>query len=180
MRALFNKERSISSSVVKADDECSSEDISRYRDAATKDPAYEWLIGKLNNELNLTEMDLSDMKNISSYILNHLPPVPEVSRLHPSKPIRVTFSVDCDIFGFIQKQGYYPGDAAEIVPKVITLTGSTMLNVQATTCEQYLLQTWPTVGCNLLQAIQGALREYNAYKPLQNSYKCKLIRMQSK
>ncbi|KAL7910211.1 hypothetical protein GGI35DRAFT_479081 [Trichoderma velutinum] len=194
MMALFNESRSIDESdmnfdeavdqtdilrheglsagslMANADDECSSEDVERYLDAVTKDPAFKWLIGKLQGVLTSSEINADEMKNISGLIIYGLPPIREISRQHPSKPLKVTFEVECDILGFIKEQEYFEA-AAEVIPKVITLTGS-FDDVQATTCEQYLLQTWPTVGCNLLQAIQSALREYNASDPLQYSCQC--------
>ncbi|PKK49921.1 hypothetical protein CI102_8719 [Trichoderma harzianum] len=161
----------ISNSVTEAEDEFSAEDLVRYLNVVTKDPAFEWLVGKLGTELNSTEVDYSAMKLISSYIQDRLPPVEYIGRQYPPRPYKVTFLVQCDIPGFIHEQAY-EGSAAEILPKVITLTGSVQ-DVQATTCEQYLVQTWPVVGCNLLRTIQGALRERNASEPFQFSCKCK-------
>lgn len=117
------------------------------------------------------------MRNISDLIIRRLPQIQGIDRQHPPKPFRVTFEVECNLLGFIKDQEYDEA-AAEVIPRVITLTGS-FGDAQATTCEQYLLQTWPTVGCNLLLAIQGALREYDASKSLQNSCQCKLICRQS-
>ncbi|KAL7954533.1 hypothetical protein V8C34DRAFT_294153 [Trichoderma compactum] len=154
-----------------AEDEFLAEDLVQYLDVVTKDPAFEWLVGKLGTELNPTGVDSSAMKLISSYIQDRLPPIRNISRHNPSKPYKVTFHVECDIPGFIQEQAY-EGSAAEVLPKVITLTGSVQ-DVQATTCEQYLVQTWPVVGCNLLRTIQGALRAENASEPFQFSCKCK-------
>lgn len=113
------------------------------------------------------------MKNISDHLIQGLPPIQGVNRQHPTKPFRVTFDVECNILRFMKDQSYY-GPTAEIVPDVITLTGSSD-DVQATTCEQYLLQTWPTGGCNLLQTIQGALREDNSIESRQSSYQCESI-----
>ncbi|KAF3066256.1 hypothetical protein CFAM422_009352 [Trichoderma lentiforme] len=150
-----------------------AQDIKGFLDTVTKDPAFKWLIGKLQGLLASTYINSDAMKNIYAHVIHGLPPIQEISRQHPSKPFKVTFDVECDIVGFIEDtedQEYY-GAAAEIIPNVITLTGSSD-DVQATTCEQYFLQTWPTGGCNLLQAIQGALRQYYASKSLQSSYQC--------
>ncbi|KAJ4857032.1 hypothetical protein T069G_07929 [Trichoderma breve] len=172
MRALFNGSRPTDESNMEFGNQVGeTEDIESFLNAVTKDPAFKWLVGKLQGLLTSTYINSDAMKNISDHLIQGLPPIQGISRHHPSKPFRVTFDVECDILGFIKDQEYY-GAAAEVVPNVITLTGSSD-DVQATTCEQYLLQTWPTVGCNLLWAIQGALREYNASKSPQSSYQCK-------
>lgn len=164
----------VSNPVAEAEDEVSAEDLVRYLDVVTEDPAFEWLVGKLSAQLHSTWVDSSAMKLISSYIHHRLQPIRNIGRQYPSRPYKVTFYVKCDIPGFIQEQAY-EGSAAEVLSKMITLTGSVQ-DVQATTCEQYLLQTWPEMGCNLLRAIQGALLEGNASEPFQSSYKCKCFR----
>ncbi|KAK4074480.1 uncharacterized protein Triagg1_5076 [Trichoderma aggressivum f. europaeum] len=177
IRDLFNSNDSslekllVGNLATEDEDEFLAADLVRYLDTVTKDPAFEWLVGKLGTELDLTGVDSSAMKLISSHIKDRLPPIRNISRHSPSKPYRVTFQVECDILGFIQEQAY-EGSAAEVLPKVITLTGFVQ-DVQATTCEQYLIQTWPVVGCNLLRTIQGALREGNASEPFRSSCKCK-------
>ncbi|KAL6796850.1 hypothetical protein J3E68DRAFT_426395 [Trichoderma sp. SZMC 28012] len=170
-KVLSFKTLLISNPVAESEDEVLAENAAQFLNVITKDPAFEWLVGRLATELNSTGGGSSAMKLISTYIHDRLPPIGKISRQYPSKPYKVTFHVECNIPGFIQGQAY-EGTAAEVLPKVITLTGS-IQDVQATTCEQYLVQTWPVVGCNLLRTIQGALRNENASAPFQFSCKCK-------
>ncbi|KAM0253285.1 hypothetical protein ACHAQJ_007381 [Trichoderma viride] len=175
---LWNKARSLGPEKVldpfhDADEEkFLLEDVSHYREAITKNPAFEWLIEKLSSEIHQTEVDLHAMRNISRRILKGLLSAQRFIRWYPSKPFKVTFDIDCDILGFVEGQGY-DEPAAEVIPKVITLTGS-ITDVQATTCEEYIRQTWPETGCHVLQTVQSALRVYDPTKPLRSSVKCKL------
>ncbi|KAL6820890.1 hypothetical protein J3E69DRAFT_373790 [Trichoderma sp. SZMC 28015] len=159
----------IGNSVAEAEDEFLVDDLAWFLNVVTKDMAFVWLVGKLGAEL--TGVDSSAMKLISSYLQDCLSPIRNNGTQYPSNPYKVTFHVECDIPGFIQEQAY-KGSAAEVLSKMITITGSVQ-DVQATTCEQYLLQTWPVMGCNLLRTIQGALQAGNASEPFQFSCKCK-------
>ncbi|UKZ56725.1 hypothetical protein TrVGV298_010566 [Trichoderma virens] len=170
-KSLSREELLTSSLVAKPDEEYSIKDNFQLFEAATKDPAFEWLVKKLSNELTSTDIDSFAVKQFSSCIRDRLPRFRRINRKYPSKPYKITFDVECDIPKFIQDQGY-EGSAADVVPKVITLTGS-IHDVQAATCEHYLIQTWPVVGCNLLRTIQGALREEHTSETFQYSCKCK-------
>ncbi|UKZ82460.1 hypothetical protein TrVFT333_010249 [Trichoderma virens FT-333] len=142
-------------------------DFSGYRDAIMKDTAFNWLIERLSGELNLSAAESFAMKGIHHGILDNLLDGCRISRTRASKPFKVTFNVQCDIFAFVQEEEYHE-HAADVVLEVITLTGANA-NTQATTSEQYLRQTWPKLRCNLLQTIQRALRVYDPAFPFRNS-----------
>ncbi|KAL7948488.1 hypothetical protein V8C42DRAFT_314623 [Trichoderma barbatum] len=149
------------------DGEYPLEDFTPYRKAVTKDPAFNCIIERLGSELDLPTIDSPAIKGISRRILEKILPLQSKSRGHTSRNFKATFSVEWDIFAFVQEQEYCE-HAADVIPKVITLTG-TFNEVQATTCEEYLCQTWPTMGCHLLHTIQSALRVYDVAYPFRSS-----------
>lgn len=67
----------------------------------------------------------------------------------------MTFSVDWDPSTFYREQEY-TDTMSFILAHAITLTG-TGNNVQAATCINYMGQTWPETGKELLQILQKAL-----------------------
>ncbi|KAL7812598.1 hypothetical protein V8C44DRAFT_63943 [Trichoderma aethiopicum] len=141
-------------------DEGSGHDFSHYQEALTAGPAFQWVIETLKRELSPSSAGLHTMEKISSDILKGLSENQEISKRHPPKPSKLTFHVSCDIFAYMQEQGYAM-DAADVLPRAITLTGSST-NAQALTVRQYMCQTWPTIECHLVQAIQAALRMHKA------------------
>ncbi|KAK0645260.1 hypothetical protein DIS24_g8055 [Lasiodiplodia hormozganensis] len=66
------------------------------------------------------------------------------------------FEIEWDLLGFLRRQKY---DAAlEIaVERAITLTGSAK-NAQAMTCLDYMSQTWPVIGEEIVKVLQKALK----------------------
>ncbi|KAL7818267.1 hypothetical protein V8C26DRAFT_52178 [Trichoderma gracile] len=141
----------------------------QYQEAITAGPAFQWVVEELKRELNPSSSGLNIMEKISSDILIGLSKGQRISKGRTSKLSKLTLNVACDIFAYMQDQGYAM-DADEVLPRAITLTGSST-NAQALTIRQYVCQTWPTIGCNLVQAIQAALCSSGAYgydAPLQN------------
>lgn len=141
-------------------------DFSHYRDAILKDPSFEWLRQRFPIEMNISETEFA-MEAIRRLILDNLHDDSERSRKRSPKPFKMTFDVNCDIPVFIRQQEY-DEPAADVILKVLTLTGTTA-NVQALTSEQYLRQTWPTIGCYLLYTIQDALRGHDPASPFRYS-----------
>lgn len=78
----------------------------------------------------------------------------KVSRGRRIATVCVDFLVDWDPFLFVQEQEYN-SPLAETLPFVIALTGYGN-NVQATTCEEYMRQTWPESGPLFLSFLQRA------------------------
>jgi hypothetical protein len=162
---------------VDADSDMNSpQGFSQYREAITAGPAFQWVVEELKRELSPSSSGLYTMEKISSDILKGLSKDQKISKRHLSKPSKLTFNVACDIFAYMEDQGYAI-DADEALPRAITLTGSST-NAQALTIRQYVCQTWPTIKCSLVEAIQVALRAYKAYgynasKPFKNSSNCR-------
>ncbi|KAH0491756.1 hypothetical protein TgHK011_003166 [Trichoderma gracile] len=141
LRAFFETEQAS-----KADPRLDREkqlEFFQYREAITAGPAFQWVVEELKRELNPSSSGLNIMEKISSDILIGLSKGQRISKGRTSKLSKLTFNVACDIFAYMQDQGYAM-DADE---------------------------TWPTIGCNLVQAIQAALCSSGAYgydAPLQN------------
>ncbi|KAL7934191.1 hypothetical protein V8C35DRAFT_36845 [Trichoderma chlorosporum] len=152
-----------------ADEEINSPQyFSQHYEATTASSAFQWVIEKLR-ELDQFSTDQSAKQEISSCIIDGLNCNRHISKRHPPKPTKGIFEITCDIFGYVKDQGYTK-HAADVLPRAVTVTGSNP-DVQALTIEQYLKQTWPTIGCRLLQTIQNALRVCRASKPFVNSSK---------
>ncbi|KAK4069275.1 hypothetical protein Trihar35433_5854 [Trichoderma harzianum] len=141
-------------------------DFSHYRDAILEDPSFNWLMQRFAIELNSSETEFA-MEAIRRLILDILRDNGKRSRKRSPKPFKMTFDVNCDIPVFMRQQEY-DEPAADVILKVLTLTG-TIANVQALTSEQYLQQTWPTIGCYLLYTIQDALRGHDTAFPFRYS-----------
>lgn len=144
-------------------------DFSHYRDAILEDPSFNWLMQRFAIELNSSETEFA-MEAIRRLILDILRDNGKRSRKRSPKPFKMTFDVNCDIPVFMRQQEY-DEPAADVILKVLTLTG-TIANVQALTSEQYLQQTWPTIGCYLLYTIQDALRGHDTAFPFRYSSTC--------
>ncbi|QYT04503.1 hypothetical protein H0G86_011407 [Trichoderma simmonsii] len=136
-------------------------DFSQYRDAIIEHPSFNWLIQRLTMELNISPTNSYAMMAIHQQIEEGLRDDDGISST-------VRFEVNCDILTFVQEQKYRES-AADVIPNVVALTGTNATNVQISSPEQYLLQVWPTIGCHLLETIQGALRVYDTAFPFRNS-----------
>jgi hypothetical protein len=118
--------------------------------------AYEWLTTRLRREFRLVPTDPDTIGTIRDEIVRSLPSAPRISRKASSQTFSARFELDWDIFGFFDSQEY-SAQPDEILEGVITLTGSCQ-DAQATTCAQYMHQTWPSTGEVMMQLIKEALR----------------------
>jgi hypothetical protein len=123
--------------------------------------AFKWLLDRLQKELLLTPMEPKTMQKIGETIASALPPVRRISRKAQPQAYRATFELEWDVFNFFRTQGY-DGLPQEVFEGVITLTGCCP-DAQATTCAQYLLQTWPSTSGELIEMIKIALTRGQGY-----------------
>lgn len=133
------------------EDEVDIDDLSRYQALITESSAFDWLIRSLQRELHLANSAAEGMLQIRRQMLQALPNSRHISRKHAVPSVQVTFTAPWDPVSFIEEQEYDP-ELDDILGKVITLTGSSA-DVQVTTCEKYLCQTWPSTGKHMLQII---------------------------
>ncbi|KAK0757170.1 hypothetical protein N5P37_009886 [Trichoderma harzianum] len=143
-------------------------DFPQYRDAIIEHPSFNWLIQRLTMELNISPTDAYAMMAIHQRIEEGLRDNNRISRTRGLDPFTVIFNVNCDILTFVREQKYHEA-AADVIPNVVALTGTDATNIQISSPEQYLRQVWPTIGCHLLETIQGALRVHDPASPFRNS-----------
>ncbi|PYH91989.1 hypothetical protein BO71DRAFT_432334 [Aspergillus ellipticus CBS 707.79] len=84
-----------------------------------------------------------------------LPVSKSVSRKRAPQLYTVLFRISWDPHMFVKEQGYC-GNQSEAVASTITLTGS-VEDAQALRCVDYLKQTWPGSGEQIMQLVKGVL-----------------------
>lgn len=147
--------RSASSAKSEEIDEDENASIMGYRALVPETNAFKWLVARLHLEMRLVSTEPKAMGAIRSKIVSSLPPPGRFSRKVPSEDMKATFELDWDVRDFF-KQQKYDVKASEAFPKVITLTGSDR-DVQALTCADYVSQTWPLTGPDMLKLVQNVL-----------------------
>lgn len=146
------------------------QDISEYRNLVRGSPAYSWLMDCIRRntslcirkDMSLTRRpQMATVTPLADLIFDSLPSPSEISRGHRVAPICITYHVAWNPTAFFEEQGHH-NKASDLISKIITLTGLDG-DVQASTTEQYLSQTWPFSGIHFLRAIASALRQYEEY-----------------
>lgn len=124
---------------------------SEYLKLILASPAYQWLLAALRREVVLNLEDAASMVAIRKAIA--FPRPPRISAKRSVEIFSLTFHIPWDPKQFVKDQNYQekPEDA---ICDAITLTG-TAKNAQALTTAQYLEQTWPTTGQQILQLIRA-------------------------
>ncbi|KAK6343489.1 hypothetical protein TWF730_011079 [Orbilia blumenaviensis] len=135
-----------------------NEALQAYRDCISNDLAYEWLTQTLQSQAHLISGGHTCMDDIKKKIIAFLPSTRTISKTESSEAFNVCFMTGFKPFDFIKEQEYTgdlePGDA---IMKSITLTGS-LDDAQALPCAQYLIQTWPLTGRDIVELIKKVLR----------------------
>lgn len=129
-----------------------------YNDVIHGSPAYSWLLAKLENQLLLAPAEPDHMRTISCTIMDSLchGTFRNISRQKAPHLCDMTFLVGWNPMDFLQDQEYEesPEQALE---RAITITG-TGRNAQALTTAQYLRQTWPMVGEDVLEVVKHVVK----------------------
>ncbi|GAB1195455.1 hypothetical protein APSETT444_004714 [Aspergillus pseudonomiae] len=134
--------------------------LQSYRALIINSPSYKWLLTILHRECMLAPPEANVIHQIRDYILAVLPVSPIISRKTPTMTFEVFVRLNWNPIAFYTEQEYAesPKDAME---RAITLTGS-RTTAQALTCSQYMSQTWPLTGIQILQLItEFASGEHN-------------------
>ena len=118
-------------------------------------PAYQWLIDNARSSALLTERRGTVLEAITREI-----DAAFSSLKTPKSPYfqvaQAIFDIDWDLPNFLRNQEY--GTTLEIaVERAITVTGSRS-NAQALSCMDYMCQTWPSSGHEVVRVLQMALR----------------------
>ncbi|KAK8868422.1 pfs domain containing protein [Apiospora arundinis] len=130
--------------------------IDRYINIVCKDPMYKWLIAQLHRETLVSRPTPDTMESIRETVLRWLPSETRISRDASSSTVTAQYVAHWDILHFLQQQDYgIPHHDA--LAGVITLTGSSV-DAQASTCLDYMSQTWPMTGPLTVQLLQRLLK----------------------
>jgi hypothetical protein len=147
----------LSAVVLPDHDEVSLPDKRGYRDVVFGSPAYKALVARLKRRARLTQPAETDaMMSIRRRILKELPHERHISRHSESERFTMALRVAWNPKVFFQNQYQGFEAAAELLPRVITLTGSAD-DAQALPCSDYLFQTWPSTGPHVLNAVKRSL-----------------------
>lgn len=133
-------------------------------------PAYSWLITSLRRELILVSAKPNLMESIRREIHSVLPTSHSVSGARSPEVYTITYRTNWNPLAFFKQQNYRegPGNAVETA---ITLTGSTQ-DAQALGCAQYLYQTWPFTGKDVMHLLKKLLRDVPGRRHTRKSLKC--------
>ncbi|KAK6828387.1 hypothetical protein PG987_011728 [Apiospora arundinis] len=130
--------------------------IDRYINIVCKNPMYKWLLAQLRRETLLSRPTPDPMEAIRETVLKWLPSETRISRDTSSPTATAQYIAHWDILHFLQEQDYgIPHHDA--LAGVITLTGS-CVDAQASTCLDYMSQTWPMTGQPTVQLLQRLLK----------------------
>lgn len=134
-------------------------ELSAYSKAIMNSTAYEWLIARLLKESSF-HWDESQprimIQDIRQKILNKLP-TGAISKNRAPSTYNVAFHLPWGPSKLGSENKKCPILPGQILSECIVLTCSTADHVQVTTARQYLDQTWPFGGTELLCVLQEAL-----------------------
>ncbi|KAK5994856.1 hypothetical protein PT974_03242 [Cladobotryum mycophilum] len=99
----------------------------------------------------LKELRAHSLKHSSGSATPGVPWVEEMPNLSPQL-YTVHFSSDWDPVSFLEQE-FDEGNSRDLLSQAITVTGD-VNTMQALPCEEYIRQTWPITGSNLLKLIQ--------------------------
>jgi hypothetical protein len=137
-------------------------------------PAFRWLIAMIKREHLLDQAGLVRMRKFSQSVLDVLPPEQMISR-RKAQLYRVKYVIEWDLISFLEEQRY-DVPIGPVLEAVIVLTGN-MGDAQATTCGEYLKQTWPTTGSFIINLLIEVVRQTRAecIPSHQSTVDCRLL-----
>jgi hypothetical protein len=117
-------------------------------------PAYQWLLENARSSALLTERKGTIVEAIAHEIDTTLSSM-RIQKSRCFQIFQASFEMDWDLPSFLRGQEY--DTTLEIAVKhAITVIGSSS-NAQVLTCENYMCQTWPSSGHNIVRVLQKAL-----------------------
>jgi hypothetical protein len=117
--------------------------------------AYQWLIENARTSALLTERKGTILEEIACKIDATLSSL-RTTKSRTAQVFQARFEMDWDLLTFLRGQDY--DSTLEVaVEQAITITGSGS-NAQALSCVDYMRQTWPSTGREIVHALQKALR----------------------
>ena len=124
---------------------------------------FKQLADKIRKALLLTPRDGSVAEQINRKILASLTKSPAKRNSHELS--NASFHILWDPVAFLREQNRREDGPYEDLGKVIVIVG-TATDAQATTCREYMRQTWPLTGLELLNVLQDLL--YHDYGTIVN------------
>lgn len=129
----------------------------QFRDFLRHSPAYTWLLDQARVCASLTKTAGTPLETINTKMDDLFQAMEDRSLRGPIFDAR--FEMEWDLLGFLRRQKYdAPLEIA--IERAITLTGSAK-NTQAMTCLDYMSQTWPVIGEEIVKVLQKALKSTN-------------------
>lgn len=136
----------------KWDDEEEYPELHEYRKVFINSPAYAWLASALTAELQHETLGENCRAKIHQTIVNMLDTRKTISRKEAPPTVVMRFHTSWNITDFLQYQDYGV-PPREALPRALVLTGIGN-NIQASTVTEYILQTWPYYGPEILKLYQ--------------------------
>ncbi|KAI9662246.1 MAG: hypothetical protein M1821_008412 [Bathelium mastoideum] len=127
--------------------------LETYREIIKQSSSYQWLLWQIAaaNKLECPG-PVNTQKTIRDHILTS---VHKLSSRGKSPKVHIMYHPQWDLSIFHAEQGY-SCSVDQVLSQAITITGYRN-DVQATTCSQYINQTWGEMGSRLLQILQQAI-----------------------
>jgi hypothetical protein len=116
--------------------------------------AYKWLLDSARAAARISDQEGTILDQISRTFDDGIKLIrPQTSRRFVE--IQAQYHIDWDLCNFLEEQDY--GIALDTAfERAITLTGS-CTNAQALSCRDYMFQTWPSGGIELMNLLAKAL-----------------------
>ncbi|KAF4470088.1 pfs domain [Fusarium albosuccineum] len=130
----------------------------RYHDIIFKSVSYKWLMAELTKTILLAVVEGDDdvcvdmHTSISAYLVQNK----SASCRRLPERYTMRFSVEWNPIDFLCEQFSDDSDIENLLGDTLTLTGS-FIDAQALPCAEYLRQTWPMTGPDLLDLLKKAL-----------------------
>lgn len=133
----------------------------------TRSEAYSWLVAAIKQHLQLDCISAKTRNTNHETIISHLDSMTSlladvkytrVSHRRPANTFVVALEMAWDLLGFLRTQRQDVKSSTTALGSIVTLTGDEQY-VQALRCEDYLEQTWPTTGRNLLKVMTELVSE---------------------
>lgn len=133
---------------------------SSHQTLAINSEPFQWLVSSLRRTLQTRNSNTSSLTAIRQTITEQLEVPRTISKRRSSEPFEASYTVQWDLARFLKEQ-LIEHEPVKALSRIITITGTSQ-DAQALTSEQYLSQTWPIFGSQLLRHLEGLLASDDA------------------
>lgn len=133
--------------------------IEEYATLVEESPAYRKLLADVRCECLLAPATPNTVASVRAAIYAAIRNTDTIT-MAPASTVQMMFKVDWNPVHFVRRQCYQSAPETAI-HDAITLTGTTS-TAQAATCAQYLQQTWPVTGLEVLELVQDLFGDEGA------------------